>query len=182
MSKLMNGGIAAEAFYDYLSQLKPIYSELESTNLLDSSPFYDERLYRYPVIVDTLYESDTYTEVLPETRAYLMELMNVISSRDMTKLIAHHYARYMGDLAAGPMYDFISRNLGVPKERLSFYDFSNIGDPGAIYEYRKSYGQKLDDLIPSKDHDRFIEEVLNIFTLTADIIEQLGQRWINDRD
>lgn len=178
MSRLMNGGMDPESFFDYLGQLKYVYEVLESTPIISKSDFYDRRLERLPLIVDVLYTRKQYVSALPPTLEYADRLKRIIHENDSTLFIAHHYARYMGDLAAGPMFNFISNNLGVDTKYLHFYDFSAIGDPGAVYEYRKNYAHFLDTLISEADYDRFIDEVVWIFDKIDEITSLLANTWV----
>jgi heme oxygenase (biliverdin-producing, ferredoxin) len=48
---------------------------------------------------------------------------------DGSRLIAHAYVRYLGDLSGGQLLrELLARSLGLEHRGLSFYDFPDIGD------------------------------------------------------
>ena len=67
------------------------------------------------------------------------------SAQSPQRLLAHHYTRYLGDLAGGQaIARLVQRHYEVPADLLSYYDFRELGD---LAHYRKQYKAIL-DLVP----------------------------------
>jgi heme oxygenase len=172
MVAFMQGGISAGSFFDYLGQLKRVYEILDSWG--QDLSIYDSRLKRTPIINETLQLSGHVVRRYPATDAYVGHLQNLIDTKDTVAVLAHHYTRFMGDLAAGPMIGFLSNNLGIPDEMLKFYEFSDLGD---LIEYRLSYGAAIQQIVPHSDQDRFIFEILLAFKYSQNILDELSSYW-----
>jgi heme oxygenase len=172
MVAFMQGGISAGSFFDYLGQLKRVYEILDSWG--QDLSIYDSRLKRTPIINETLQLSGHVVRRYPATDAYVDHLQNLIDTKDTVAVLAHHYTRFMGDLAAGPMIGFLSNNLGIPDEMLKFYEFSDLGD---LIEYRLSYGAAIQQIVPHSDQDRFIFEILLAFKYSQNILDELSSYW-----
>ena len=174
MAALMKGELDSDAYFDYIAQLAPIYEALETWN--SDSPFFDRRLDRFEKIISDLgYYGESYI-VLQPTIDYVNYLNNLIDGKKETALIAHHYVRYLGDLSGGQaMGALVARNLSIPPNFLSFYDFDDIGDK---VRYKETYRENLDTLIPKENYDEFIDEAVIAFNFHHKIFFALGERWL----
>ena len=63
---------------------------------------------------------------------------------DGTRLIAHAYTRYLGDLSGGQILQrLLARSLDLRPSELSFYDFSRFSDLDALKaDYRQALDQR----------------------------------------
>jgi heme oxygenase (biliverdin-producing, ferredoxin) len=70
--------------------------------------------------------------LLPPANAYVNRILDA-SGGDGGRLIAHAYARYLGDLSGGQILKrLLARLPGLPDSALSFYEFPAIADLGAF--------------------------------------------------
>jgi heme oxygenase (biliverdin-producing, ferredoxin) len=101
--------------------------------------------------------------VLPETATYI-DAIEQASGGDGSRLVAHAYARYLGDLSGGQIVKrLLSRSLNLPASALSFYDFPAIADiPAFKSEYRASIDRAGDE---SEDFEAIVEEGARAFEL-----------------
>ena len=87
---------------------------------------------------------------------------------DGTRLIAHAYTRYLGDLSGGQILQrLLARSIKLRPSELSFYDFSRFSDLDAL---KADYRQALDRagaLAP--DRQALIEEGAIAFSLNIDL-------------
>jgi heme oxygenase len=68
-------------------------------------------------------------EPLPATRRYVMAIESVVAGAhvDPAAFVAHHWVRYLGDLSGGQaLRVLLGRSLGLPPERVRFYDFGEL--------------------------------------------------------
>ena len=173
MVALMQGDLPSEAYFDYIGQLAPIYEAIEKWN--GTLPFFDRRLDRFERIIADL-EYVGARLVCDETIEYVKHIKKIIKSKDEVRLTAHHYVRYLGDLSGGQAIGaLVARNLSIPPNFLSFYDFDDIGDR---VRYKETYRTNLDTVIDPKDHDLFIQEVLLAFEYNKKIFDALGKKWL----
>jgi heme oxygenase len=173
MVSLMRGDLPSEAYFDYIAQLAPIYEALEKWE--GKLPFFDRRLDRFERIIADLEYVGTRV-VCDETIAYVKHIKKIIKLKDEVRLVAHHYTRYLGDLSGGQAIGaLVARNLSIPPNFLSFYDFDDVGDR---VRYKETYKENLDTLIDPKDYDRFIQEVILAFDYNRKIFEALGDKWL----
>ena len=172
MVALMKGELASDAYFDYIAQLAPIYEALEKWD--SESPFFDRRLDRFERIISDL-EYVGSRMVCNETIEYVNHISELIKNKDEVRLLAHHYTRYLGDLSGGQAIgSLVARNLSIPPNFLSFYDFEDIGDR---VRYKESYRQNLDTLIDEEDYEIFVEEVILAFEFNKRVFFALGEKW-----
>jgi heme oxygenase len=103
----------------------------------------------------------------PATARYVNAIM-AASGGDGSRLVAHAYARYLGDLSGGQILSrVLSRSLNLPLAALSFYDFPAIPDIGAFKsDYRSAIDRAGDE---SEDFDAVVEEGALAFELNIDL-------------
>ena len=87
---------------------------------------------------------------------------------DGTRLIAHAYTRYLGDLSGGQILQrLLARSLDLQPSELSFYDFSRFPDLDAL---KANYRQALDSAgALAADPQTVIEEGAIAFSLNIDL-------------
>lgn len=181
MVALMKGDVGADAYRDYLTQLAPIYEALEAWD--DTSnpwPLFDRRLDRFERIIcdiESLGGSDLVCNVTSE---YVSHINDLVLAKDWTRLLAHHYTRYLGDLSGGQaIASLVMRNLMISPNFLSFYEFDTIDDK---VRYKETYREGLDSLdFTPEEVDIFISEVRLAFEFNERIFSALGERWL-DKD
>lgn len=178
MVALMKGDVGSDAYRDYLTQLAPIYEALEAWD--DSRnpwPLFDRRLDRFERIICDIESLGGSFLVCNATIEYVAHIKALVESNDWVRLLAHHYTRYLGDLSGGQaIAALVTRNLMIPPNFLSFYEFDTIDDK---VRYKESYRENLDTLVPEKDHKKFIDEVILAFEYNQNIFEALGTRWLS---
>ena len=178
MIALMRGEIGADAYADYLTQLAPIYEALEAWD--DASnpwPLFDRRLDRFERIVCDIESLGGSHIVCNATIDYVSHISSLVNKKDWTRLLAHHYTRYLGDLSGGQaIASLVTRNLMIPPNFLSFYEFDDIGDK---VRYKETYREGLDSLNLSAAGTKiFIDEVILAFRFNQYIFDDLAKRWL----
>lgn len=151
MERLLDGSLGVGAFVSFQEQAYLFYSALEDAveacsgdsrlgavedRLLDRRAVLQEDLRALGGTVDAV--------ALEETAGYVAELQRIGRERDVPALVAHHYTRYLGDLAGGQVIGrLMQRHYGVDGSALSFYSFPHIDKPK---RYRDAYREALDSL------------------------------------
>ena len=155
----------------YLASLLPIYEMLEAALAPRHgplfAPFVDPSLWRATALrrdLDALLAVDRAPVPAPplEARAYA-EAIAATAHDD--RLVAHAYARYLGDLSGGQILKpLLARNLGLSPDHLSFYDFAlDSGIDGRKAEMRAA----LDSVEPhGAVADGIVAEALSAFRHT----------------
>lgn len=111
-------------------------------------------------------EASTLT-VLPATADYVNAIVQA-SGGDGGRLIAHAYARYLGDLSGGQIVKrLLARSLDLPPGALSFYDFPAIDDVATFKaEYRAAIDRAGDEI---EDFEAVVEEGAMAFQLNIEL-------------
>ena len=175
---LLNGSASVRCYVSLITALLPVYEELEaqvrSRNDDASIALFDHRrLDRGSRIREDLRgfgQDPDRLVVNSATRRYVDAIRETAASPQ--RLLAHHYTRYLGDLAGGQA---IARNVmthyDIAPHLLSFYDFSDLGD---VVHYRRRYKSLL-DLVPWSLEERqdFIDEAARAFELNAALFDEL---------
>lgn len=176
MVALLKGELSTSAYCDYLSQLAPIYETLESWTTT-KLPLFDRRLDRFERIISDMQSMCGMGMVLDETIAYAKHLKSIADAKDEIRFLAHHYVRYLGDLSGGQaIARLVMRNMSIPPNFLSFYEFDQINDK---VRYKESYREKLDNLqLSQKQVQSFISEVMIAFEHHEKIFNALGGKWL----
>lgn len=105
--------------------------------------------------------------VLEAATAYAARIARAAEG-DGTRLIAHAYARYLGDLSGGLILQkLLTRTLMMSPSELSFYEFSQFSDLGALKtEYRNALDRAASN---AADPDAIIEEGAVAFSHNIDL-------------
>ena len=183
MANLIRGELAREDAVNLTAQYYFIYTALENiarrgraTNDAVAS-ITDARLDRLPSLeadLAAMIGPNWREEItaLPATTRYVAEL-EAISPDDAPAIIAHHYVRYLGDIAGGQVIArMLEGHYGLAAEELTFYDFSAIGK---IPPFRKNYKDALDTL-PFSDTERasLLAHAQNAFCLNSAVFADLA--------
>lgn len=179
INDLLSGRSNVRSYVALLSALLPVYATLERTvrshNQEASIALFDHRrLDRAGRIEADLrgfgQRVDACSSGLATDR-YVQAIIEAAQSP--ARLLAHHYTRYLGDLAGGQAIARCMRShYELPAELLTFYDFSDLGD---VVHYRRRYKSLL-DLVPWSEAERedFIDEAQTAFALNAALFDELA--------
>jgi heme oxygenase len=115
---------------------------------------------------------------LPEAARYA-DAIGRASEGSGVRLIAHAYARYLGDLSGGQILKkLLGRSLGLPPQALSFYDFSGIADISKFKAgYRAAIESAGDEL---GDFDEIVEEGARAFKLNIELSLAVQESAVRD--
>ena len=103
---------------------------------------------------------------LPAAERYASAVADAATG-DGTRLVAHAYVRYLGDLSGGRILRGIAaRALSLDDSQLAFYDYPGIADIEAL---RRNYRAALDRAAAECDHERVIAEAQHAFRLHIDL-------------
>lgn len=176
ITHLMKGELSAAHYTGYLNQLAFVYQALErSLGETEQLP-YHSGLNRFERIVSDLealgVEDWESTQILEATANYVARLAE-ISVNDHVYL-AHHYTRYLGDLSGGQAIGaLMQRHYGLTPNQVSFYDFSNLGDPVPI---KVGYREAMDSLVLTESEIAdLVNEVKLSFQLNTALFRELGE-------
>jgi heme oxygenase len=113
-------------------------------------------------------------EALPTTTTYCTRLREAAFA-DAPGFIAHHYTRYLDDLAGGQhLGQAIARAYRLSADGRRFFVFDGV-DP---FEFKTRYRQMLDALTWSRSQERvFLTEVEEAHRLNAGLLTELKERW-----
>lgn len=182
MNALLDGRLTLEGYTKLAEQYYFIYSTLEDaadamTSDEVGAPFVVPELHRTQALVVDLERlagpgwRDRITPT-PATRAYVERLREV--AYDWAGgFVAHHYTRYLGDLAGGQVVGkLLERTYGVTGPGARFYDFGALGSPSA---FRTRYRALL-DAAPwdEAEHERIMAETQHAFELNIAVLDDLA--------
>lgn len=79
-------------------------------------------------------------------------------------MIAHHYARYLGDLSGCQIIVWmVGNHYGVDPDTLSFYRFDELGK---LKPYKDNYRAVLDGLVlAGRERNALLDEAHQVFIL-----------------
>lgn len=185
MDDLLKGRLTRDAYYDLLGQLLFVYSALEECGeTVSATPvgeaMIDERLLRVGAIAaDLTYLHGDHSwrediEPLPATRAYVARLDEIADARDGVAFAAHHYVRYLGDLAGGQVIGrMMKTHYELGEGGVETYNFADIPK---IKPYRDGYRETLDSLPELRANlGRLTDEAKRAFILNIDLFDALGE-------
>ena len=154
----------------FLRNLVPAYTALEAAVAqAPRSPlvaaFAEPGLARLPALtrdLEALAGPDWATScvLLPEAQAYGEAI--AATAGDAPGLVAHAYARYLGDLSGGQILKpVLARTLGLGPEALAFYDFPALPDIAAT---KAAMRAALDGVaVGSSEAHRLVAEAIAAF-------------------
>jgi heme oxygenase len=187
IADILHGRATRDGYALMLRNLLPVYQMLEEQLARDASsplvgPIVRAELARTGAIkADMKYFSaeTTSASLLPATVNYVKAIEQA-SGGDGGRLIAHAYARYLGDLSGGQIVKrLLARSLDLPPVALSFYDFPAISDIAAFKsEYRDAIDRSGDE---SEDFDAIVEEGALAFRLNIDLSVALQAEILRSR-
>jgi heme oxygenase len=179
IQQLMAGSLQVRQYADLLLSLEPVYGAMEQqfrAHADESSIalFDHRRLDRHARLVHDLAALGQRPGSRPVPGAvdtYVTAVHD--AARSPQRLLAHHYTRYLGDMAGGQAIAARLRtHYGLESDALTLYDFSDLGD---LVHYRRRYRDLL-DLVPWSDVERaeFIDESKRVFALNSALFTALG--------
>jgi heme oxygenase (biliverdin-producing, ferredoxin) len=186
MADLLDGGLVAQAYTDYLLRYRVVYAALEQA-LRDHAAdplvaaVHDPALERLGAIDGDLAHwapgADPAAPVdSPAATAYrdrIVEAADQAAAGWGGALVAHHYTRYLGDLSGGQAIGrVLDRTFDLDGAGTAFYGFTDIPRPKP---YKDAYRARLDDLgLDAADVDRIVAEVKVVFGLNQAVFAELG--------
>ena len=182
---LMDGTLPLDGYTAMVAQHYFAYTALEAlgARLADhpvAGPFVHPELLRVPAMVRDLEhllgpawrERDSPSLA---TRTYVARIEQMADHPE--GFVAHHYTRYMGDIAGG---QFIRRVVaeahGLDDEHgVSFYVFDRLG---SLPKFRAGYRARLDALdLDESAAQRLIDETRLAYQLNTEVLADLGRAY-----
>lgn len=184
ISTLMQGERTGADYVLLLAQYRPLYSALETATAARRgeacvSELFDPALDRLASIDADLPKLaewaglDEIPAVVNSTLAYARRIEETAKLEDPSRLVAHHYLRYLGDLSGGlAIGSLVARHYGVPSEMLTMWQFPEIEKPKV---YKDRYRELLDQFSEPSREDAVIEEATLGFRLNREVFIDLGR-------
>ncbi|MBN6034875.1 heme oxygenase (biliverdin-producing) [Amycolatopsis sp. 195334CR] len=182
MDALLSGSLTLEGYGLLAAQYYFIYRALEQvTDAMAGDPvggdFVIDELRRLPALEADLafLLGENWAEKIepvPATTAYVARLGRMTDWAG--GYVAHHYTRYLGDLAGGQVVRaLLKKTYDVTGPGALFYDFESAGSPSA---FRKRYRALLDAAPWGVDERRrIIDETLMAFELNIAVLADLAE-------
>ena len=182
MADLLHGRLDLSGYCELLRNLRAIYAALEAG--LDRHPP-DTRLWRPELRrlaaleqdLDRLHRATWRGDeaLTPAAAAYVARLQ-ALGHTTPTRLLAHAYLRYLGDLHGGQMLARLVRQrfgLGAA-EGTAFYAF---GEPAQVDALKRDFRAGLDALdLTEQQADELVAEACEAFRLHLQLFEELQAR------
>jgi heme oxygenase len=175
VADMLRGRARREDYGLLLQNLLPVYRTLEAELAKHApspllGPIVHGELARAAAIeadLQHLAAQRSELSVLPEAVDYAYAIRQA-SAGDGSRLIAHAYVRYLGDLSGGQILKrVLAQALDLPPAALSFFDFSGIGDLAAFKaQYRMAIDQAGDEI---EDFSGIVEEGARAFRLSIEL-------------
>ena len=177
INDLLRGQACRDDYILFLRNLLPAYREMESGLERHSSTSAMKALAAYKLERAPAIESDLGAlcgegwadniPLLPAGEKYALKVADAAAD-DGGRLIAHAYARYLGDLSGGLILQrLLARSLELSPSELSFYAFPQFPDLSLL---KKEYREALDVAGTSvNDPKAVIEEGALAFSLNIDL-------------
>jgi heme oxygenase len=184
LDALVSGRVSWVAYADLAAQYWFLYEALElAAGTMADDPvaraFVFPELVRLPAIEADLRflhgpRWQQRIAALPATTTYCTRLRYAANSHPVG-FIAHHYARYLGDLSGGRyLGQAVAHVYGLNGDGNRFFVFPGI-EPAAFETY---YRRLLDALAWSREEqDEFVSEVIEAYRLTIAVLDELRRRW-----
>lgn len=187
ITDLLGGRLGVEAYTRYTEQLWFVYGALEAgADLLAgdpvAGPFVRPELFRRAALERDLAHLRgpgwrASLNPLPETRTYAGRVRECAEGWP-GGYVAHHYTRYLGDLAGGQIIrDTAEKTWGFTRkgDGVRFYVFEGIPRPAA---FRKVYRTLLDEVPADElEKQRIIAECKRAYTLNTAVFRALGEEF-----
>jgi heme oxygenase (biliverdin-producing, ferredoxin) len=171
IADILHGRATREAYILLLRNLLPVYQALEEGLARVSGspligPIGRPELARAGAIAADLRHLSVDMAAIPlvaETAGYVAAI-RAASDGEGGRLIAHAYARYLGDLSGGQILKkLLARSLALGPDALTFYEFPAIADLAAFKaDYRAAIDRAGDEI---DDFDAIVEEGALAFRL-----------------
>ncbi len=171
IAHILRGKAGIETYGLYLRNLLPAYEQLEVslTQRANEIPFKGiavPALRRSMSIAADLREMYGVSwrdrlPVLPASATYASRIADAAVG-DGSRLLAHAYVRYLGDLNGGQILKrVLAKSLGLSSAALTFYDFDDIVE---LESFRTSYRSAIGGAALAFDEqDRILEEACTAF-------------------
>jgi heme oxygenase len=184
MDALLGGSLSLAGYTQLAAQYHVIYGALETASDQMAAdpiggPFVIDELRRMPALaVDLEFllgpRWRAKIEPVPAALEYAGRIRRVAGDW-AGGYVAHHYTRYLGDLAGGQVVrSLLARTYGVTGSGAAFYDFSGIANPHA---FRKHYRRLLDNADwNAAERARIVDETLLAFELNIAVLADLAER------
>ncbi|MET8954333.1 biliverdin-producing heme oxygenase [Streptomyces sp. NPDC004393] len=184
---LLGGSFEVEAYARYTEQLWFVYEALEAgaQRLAGdpvAGPFVRPELFRLAELERDLAHLRgpgwrAGLAPLPATRTYAARVREC-AEKWPGGYVAHHYTRYLGDLAGGQIIrDTAERTWGFTRkgDGVRFYVFEGIPNPVA---FRKTYRALLDGIrADDMEKQRVVAECRRAYTLNTAVLQALGEEF-----
>jgi heme oxygenase len=189
MRALLSGSLTVDEYARLAAQYYFIYRTLEeATDAMRSDPvgrrFSLSELRRLPALVADLEfligpRWGTAIDPTPATTTYCRR-MRAVAFDSPSGLAAHHYTRYLGDLAGGQVVRAtLSKTYGMTGDGVRFYDFDAITNPHA---FRSRYRELLDSAPWSEAEQRYVvDEAILAFELNIAVRDDLADGLGDDK-
>lgn len=177
MTALFDGALELADYVRLLEQYAVIYGALEAAadGMADdpvAGGFVVDALRRVPAIrADLAHFRVEEPRALPATERYASRIREAATWSG--GYVAHHYTRYLGDIAGGQAIGtLLRRTYGVGDRGTAFYDFTGLGPTP---EYRKRFRAQL-DAAPwdAAERQRVVAEVGEAFELNIALFAELA--------
>jgi heme oxygenase len=187
ITDLLGGRLGVDAYTRYTEQLWFVYEALESgADRLAAhpvaGPFVRPELFRLAALERDLAHLRgpgwrAGVSALPETRRYAARVREC-AERWPVGYVAHHYTRYMGDLAGGRIIrDTAERTWGFSRkgDGVRFYVFEGIENPAA---FKRGYRTLLDEIrADDLEKQRITAECRRAYALNTEVFRALGEEF-----
>jgi heme oxygenase len=178
ISLLMSGRLNVRSYARYVQALQPVYQVLEETMRGLEDPIvgvFDHRgLDRSDRMIADLstFGLPAFSRGSSATNNYCAAIL--ASAAEPHRILAHHYTRYLGDMAGGQAISrLMQRHYNIDPRSLTFYDFAALGD---THHYRKQYKNLLDLLAWSPtEQAEYIAESQLAYQLNIELFDELGR-------
>ncbi|MEU6645265.1 biliverdin-producing heme oxygenase [Saccharomonospora sp. NPDC046836] len=183
MNALLSGSLTLDGYTRLATQHYFIYRALEETGAALAgdavgAPFVIDELHRTPALAADLEfligpDWQARIEPLPATQEYVHRV-HTVARHWAGGYVAHHYTRYLGDLAGGQVVGaLLQRRYGIAGPGALFYDFTSVGNPHA---FRLRYRALLDQAPwDEAERNRVVEETLAAFELNIAVLDDLAE-------
>jgi len=175
IADILKGRVTREGYALLLRNLLPVYQTLEGHLASYAAsplvgPIVRPELARAGAIEADLMSLSADMSALPvlPAAANYVTAIEQAAGGDGGRLVAHAYARYLGDLSGGQIVSrLLARSLALPSAARSFYDFPAVADIATFKsDYRAAIDRAGDE---SENFDAIVEEGALAFELNIEL-------------